>query len=93
MESGEVIALLIVGALGGSAAAIVTGMTKRKRQSNWMVNTFIGIIGALVGALLFDAFDFSPPDMLNHPITAAEILMAFVGAVIVIVVVDIIQKR
>ncbi len=92
METSEIVALLIVGALGGTAAGIVTGLTKRKRQAGWMVNTFIGILGAVVGALIFDALEFSPPEILNHPITAAEILTAFVGAVIVIVIADVIRR-
>jgi uncharacterized membrane protein YeaQ/YmgE (transglycosylase-associated protein family) len=92
MEAKEVISLIIIGALAGAAASSITGM-RTKQQSGWIMTTVIGILGALVGSILFDALKWTPPDILTDQITPAEILTAFVGAVIVIIVASFIQKR
>jgi uncharacterized membrane protein YeaQ/YmgE (transglycosylase-associated protein family) len=92
VEASELVALLIIGALAGSAAASLMGLRKSKK-GNWIYNTVIGILGAIVGTLLFDALKWNPPEILTHPITAAEVLIAFIGGVIVIIVVSIIGER
>ncbi len=93
MTAAQAVALIIIGALAGTAAASLTGMVKRGRHhTTWLYNTLIGILGALVGSILFDAIKWTPPEFLNEPITAAEILTAFVGALIVIVVAGYVRR-
>lgn len=89
--AADIIALLLVGALGGSAAAALVGRTSRKTP-NWLYKTGLGVIGALVGSLLFDFINWTPPEILNEPITAAEILTAFVGALVVIFVAGFVKR-
>lgn len=90
--AADIIALLIIGALGGSAAAAITGRRKSKSTPDWLYKTGLGIIGAVVGSLLFDLLDWVPPDILNKPITAAQILTAFVGALVVIFVAGFVKR-
>jgi uncharacterized membrane protein YeaQ/YmgE (transglycosylase-associated protein family) len=92
MDASEILALIIVGLLAGSAAAAVMGLRwlgrfRRKGRGSWLYYTVIGVVGALVGQLLFQTLDISLPDLFSATITVAEIVIAFVGAVIVILVV------
>jgi uncharacterized membrane protein YeaQ/YmgE (transglycosylase-associated protein family) len=84
MEIGEIIALIIVGALAGTAAASMMGM--RGKSSRLIRNTIIGIIGALVGGFLFELLDISLPEVLDASISLADVIVAFIGAVLVIFV-------
>jgi uncharacterized membrane protein YeaQ/YmgE (transglycosylase-associated protein family) len=81
------VALLIVGLVAGTSAAIVfeRGVSARSR---WLRNLVIGIIGAFLGKLIFDALDLTDkiPNILTGTLTAADILIAFVGAAILIVI-------
>lgn len=92
MTASEAIALILIGALAGTAAASVTGFNRRK-QSGWIITTIIGILGAVVGSVLFDALNWTPPDVLNATITAAQILTAFVGAIVVIIIASFVQRN
>lgn len=87
----DIVALLIIGALGGSAAAALAGRTS-KATPNWLYKTVLGVVGALVGSLLFDLIKWTPPEMLNKPITAAQILTAFVGALVVIFIAGFVKR-
>jgi uncharacterized membrane protein YeaQ/YmgE (transglycosylase-associated protein family) len=86
MELGEIIALIMVGVLAGTAAASVMGM--RGKGSRLIRNTIIGILGALVGGFLFGLLDISLPEILDASITLADAIVAFIGAVLVIFVLN-----
>ena len=90
MDAAEIVALLVVGALAGSAAASVMGSRRVRwrgqKAGRWVYYAVIGVLGALVGQLLLDAVDISMPDILSASITVADLVVAFVGAVIVIFV-------
>ena len=89
MSVGELVALLIVGALAGTAAAAVTG--KRKKESGeWLRNTIIGILGAFVGGFIFRALNVNIPESLS--ISLGDLIVAFIGAVLVIVLVDVLRR-
>jgi uncharacterized membrane protein YeaQ/YmgE (transglycosylase-associated protein family) len=81
------VALLIVGLVAGTAAAIVfeRGVSARSR---WLRNLLIGIIGAFLGKLIFDALNLNDkiPNVLTGTITTADILIAFIGAAILILI-------
>jgi uncharacterized membrane protein YeaQ/YmgE (transglycosylase-associated protein family) len=93
MELGEFLALIVVGALSGATAASVMRLGKSRGLGSWLQNTFVGILGALVGGLIFRALDLDLPDFLSEPITLADLLVAFVGAVVVIIVAGFVRKR
>jgi len=94
METSEIIARIIVGALAGAAAASVMGMRGRSKSSMtvWLRNTIIGIIGGLVGGFLLGVLDVDLPEFLDAAITLADLLIAFIGAIIVIFLVGLIRK-
>lgn len=86
-ESGELVALLIIGALGGTAAASVFKLDSKGRRVAALVrNTLIGVLGAIVGSVIFRALEIDLPDLLEQSISLADVLVAFVGAVVVIFV-------
>jgi uncharacterized membrane protein YeaQ/YmgE (transglycosylase-associated protein family) len=90
--TGELLALLIVGALAGSGAASVLGLDKSGRRLTVLVrNVIVGVLGAFVGSALFRALDIDLPDILNESISLADVLVAFVGALMVIVVAGLIR--
>ena len=95
MEASEILALIIVGLLAGSAAASVMGSSWVRRKSSksgrWLYFAVVGVLGALVGQLLFNALDIELPDLLSATITVADIVVAFVGAIVVLVVVRFLQ--
>lgn len=94
MDLGQIIALVIVGALAGTAATSVLGgrFLKGKKSNDLLRNTVIGVLGAVVGGFLFRALDISLPDALSKGITVADIVVAFVGAMVVIVAASIIGR-
>lgn len=83
---GDLIALLIIGFIAGTAAAGLVGSRSSTRL--WLRNGFIGVLGAFLGTLIFDALDITDdiPEFLTGTITVADILIAIVGAIILIVV-------
>ena len=95
MEASEILALIIVGLLAGSAAASVMGTSWARRKGSkggrWLYFAVIGVLGALVGQLLFSALDIELPELLSASITVADIAVAFVGAVLILVVVRFLQ--
>jgi uncharacterized membrane protein YeaQ/YmgE (transglycosylase-associated protein family) len=90
MELGQIIALIIIGALAGSAAS---SLFKRSKRNNLLVSTIIGVLGAVVGGFLFDAVGINPESgILAASISLGSVVAAFVGAIIVLVVVGLIQR-
>lgn len=82
----NLIALLIIGFIAGTAAAGLVG--RRSSTRLWVRNGIIGVLGAFLGTLIFDLLDITDdiPDVFMGTITVADILMAIVGAVVLIVV-------
>ena len=95
MSGEEILTRIIVGALAGTAAASLMGLRRKSRGgfTFWVRNTLIGILGGLVGGFLLGVLDVDLPDLLDAGITLADLLIAFIGAIIVIFVVGIIQRR
>ncbi len=93
MDLGQIIALIIVGALAGTAATTLLGKRFGGKKSNDLIrNTVVGVLGAVVGGFLFNALDITLPDALSKGITVADVVVAFVGAVVVIVAASIIGR-
>jgi uncharacterized membrane protein YeaQ/YmgE (transglycosylase-associated protein family) len=84
MALGEILALILVGALAGTAAATLTG----QRKSGWLRNTLIGILGALLGGFIFDALDIGLSGAFSAAITLADLIVAVIGALIVIFIIE-----
>jgi uncharacterized membrane protein YeaQ/YmgE (transglycosylase-associated protein family) len=89
----DLIALIIIGFVAGSTAAM---LFERRRDSNamWVRNIIIGVIGAFIGAFLFDQLGLRDdiPGILMGEITPADILVAFVGAAVLMLIAAVIRR-
>ena len=62
--------LLLLALIAGTAASQLIG-----GRRDTLFNTLIGIIGSLIGAILFRLLDLELPGALNRRITLAEVLI------------------
>ena len=87
----DLLTLLVAGLISGTASAAVTGTRGAGRR--WLRNLLIGVLGAIIGVFLFDALDLIDdlPSALASTITLAELFIAFVGGVILIMLVRFIR--
>jgi uncharacterized membrane protein YeaQ/YmgE (transglycosylase-associated protein family) len=86
---GEVLVWLIVGALAGSVAGMLVTF-KKEGLGRW-TNLGVGLVGAVVGGLLFNAFkiDLGLGDL---KVTGEDLVSAFVGSLVVIGVWALVRK-
>ena len=78
---GQIITWLIVGLLGGSAAAIVV---KRERSGfGLLANLALGSVGAMVGGAVFHVFRIFP-GLDSIAVSFRDILSAFLGSLAVL---------
>jgi uncharacterized membrane protein YeaQ/YmgE (transglycosylase-associated protein family) len=75
--------------LGGIAGWLASIITKRNDQMGCITNIIAGIVGAAVGGWVFGLFGGQGVTGFNLP----SLLVAFVGAVIVLAVVNLIFRR
>ena len=75
--------------LGGIAGWLASIITKRNDQMGCITNIIAGIIGAAVGGWVFSLFGGQGVTGFNLP----SLLVAFVGAVIVLAVLNLIMGR
>jgi len=81
-----IISWIVLGGIAGWLASIIT---KRNDQMGCITNIIAGIIGAAVGGWVFSLFGGQGVSGFNLP----SLLVAFVGAVIVLAVVNLIFGR
>ncbi len=72
-----IITWIILGALAGWIASIITGTNA---QVNGWMNIVVGIIGAFIGGLILQLFGGGTPTGLNLP----SLLTAILGAVVLL---------
>jgi uncharacterized membrane protein YeaQ/YmgE (transglycosylase-associated protein family) len=72
-----IITWIILGALAGWIASLITGTDKRV---NGIMNVVIGVIGAFIGGLILQILGASVPTGFN----AASLLTAVLGAIILL---------
>jgi uncharacterized membrane protein YeaQ/YmgE (transglycosylase-associated protein family) len=86
----EVIAWLIVGALAGSLAGMIV---KRHRAGfGRIINLAVGLIGAVIGGVLFKLFHLSLGVVGSITITSEEVVESFIGALIFLAIVWFVRK-
>jgi uncharacterized membrane protein YeaQ/YmgE (transglycosylase-associated protein family) len=81
-----IISWIVLGGIAGWLASIIT---KRNNQMGCITNIIAGVIGAAVGGWVFSLFGGQGVTGFNLP----SLLVAFVGAVIVLAVVNLIFGR
>ena len=79
------ISLIIVGALAGWIASMMTG---NNRSMGLIANVIVGIVGAYIGTFVLDYFGISGITGLN----LWSILVSVLGAIILLFVINIIKK-
>ena len=90
MSVGQLVTWGIIGLLAGSLAGL---LVKRKREGfGWLTNLVFGLIGALVGGTIFDRLGINLGlEMIT--IDLNQIVAAFVGALLVIIVASFVESQ
>jgi uncharacterized membrane protein YeaQ/YmgE (transglycosylase-associated protein family) len=90
-DVGAVITWAIIGLIAGFLA----GALVRGRRFGLITSIIVGLVGALVGGFLFTILKIPVPPILQNTISIrwADIIVAFVGAVIVLLLLGLIWRR
>ena len=86
----QIIVWIIVGALAGS----LTGMIVKRSKEGFgkYMNFGIGLVGALIGGLLFELFNINL-GLGSISVSFEDILAAFIGSLIFLIIIWIVQKQ
>ena len=80
---------LLFGALVGWLASMVM---RTDAQQGALLNIVVGIVGAFVGGLVFNFLGIGGSSLNNNNFSLGGLLVAFVGAVILLAVVNLVQR-
>jgi uncharacterized membrane protein YeaQ/YmgE (transglycosylase-associated protein family) len=87
IQVGQLIAWLLIGAMAGALAGYVV----RGRGYGLLGNMLIGLVGAVIGGVIFNLLNIN---LAGWPtVSLADLLVAFVGAVILIAVARAVGRR
>jgi uncharacterized membrane protein YeaQ/YmgE (transglycosylase-associated protein family) len=75
----QIIVWLIIGAVGGTLAGALVRW--QRAGFGWWTNLGIGLVGALVGGILFHLFGILP-ELASIAISLRDIVSAFVGSML-----------
>ncbi|MBN1919361.1 MAG: GlsB/YeaQ/YmgE family stress response membrane protein [Verrucomicrobia bacterium] len=89
MTLGDVIVWLVVGGLAGSFVGML--VKREKKGFGHLANLAIGLVGAVIGGLIFELFkiDLKLGDL---AVTFEDLISAVLGAVLFMVALAVIQK-
>lgn len=79
---------LIAGALVGWLASLVM---RTDAQQGLLLNIVVGIVGAFLGGFVFSLLGFSGSSLNNNDFSLSGLLVAFVGAIILLAIVRLVQ--
>jgi len=85
----QVIVWIIVGLLGGSLAALM--ITRERKGFGILRNLGIGLLGALVGGLLFRLFGIFP-GLDRVAVSLRDVVAALIGSFLVLAVIGLWQR-
>jgi uncharacterized membrane protein YeaQ/YmgE (transglycosylase-associated protein family) len=85
----QLVVWLIIGAVAGWLAT----MLLKGRSMGQIMNILLGVLGAVVGGILFSALHITQLNFLDIKISLLDIIEAFIGAVIVLLVVGEVMHR
>ena len=80
---------LLVGALIGWLASMVM---RTDAQQGGLLNIVVGIVGAMLGGFLLPLLGFGGANINNNDFSVSGLLVAFVGAVILLAIVNLAQR-
>jgi uncharacterized membrane protein YeaQ/YmgE (transglycosylase-associated protein family) len=86
---GQLVIWLITGALAG----YIVGVLLRRRGFGPAGNVLIGLVGAVVGGLLFQLLGIQFTDMPTFTFSLADLLVAIIGALVLVVVLGLVTRR
>ena len=86
----QIIVWLIVGAIAGSLAGLIVKRTKQ--GFGWFTNLGIGLVGALIGGLLFRLFGIDL-GLGAISVSLEDIVAALLGSIVFLIVLRLIRKR
>ncbi|NWG17228.1 MAG: GlsB/YeaQ/YmgE family stress response membrane protein [Chloroflexi bacterium] len=89
MEIGQLIVWLITGALAGYLA----GLLVRRRGFGTIGNIVVGLLGALLGGVLFQLLNIHISGLPTFTFSLADLIVAFVGAVVLILIIGLVARR
>ena len=80
---------LLVGALIGWLASMVM---RTDAQQGGLLNIIVGIIGAMLGGFLVPLLGFGGSNINNNDFSLSGLLVAFIGAIILLAIVNLVQR-
>jgi uncharacterized membrane protein YeaQ/YmgE (transglycosylase-associated protein family) len=86
---GQLLVWIMVGAIAGFLA----GQIFRRRGFGTIGNVVVGLFGALLGGVLAQALNIRIPDMVKFEFTLGDIIIAVIGALILLIIMQLIQRR
>jgi uncharacterized membrane protein YeaQ/YmgE (transglycosylase-associated protein family) len=86
---GQLIVWIVIGALAGTVAARL--LTGRKRGFGWLGNLIIGLLGGLIGGIVFQLLNLRLTN-LSLTFTLDDLIAAFVGSLILILLIQLIRR-
>ncbi|MFZ4827204.1 MAG: GlsB/YeaQ/YmgE family stress response membrane protein [Phototrophicaceae bacterium] len=85
----QLIVWVIVGSMAGNAAGAL--LTLNQKGFGAGANLAIGLIGAIIGGVVFSFLDLTLP--FNFQISLEDIVSAFAGAVLLVVAMRLLRRR
>ncbi|HEX8642441.1 MAG TPA: GlsB/YeaQ/YmgE family stress response membrane protein [Allosphingosinicella sp.] len=86
----NLILALIIGGIIGWLASIVM---RTNAQQGLVLNIVVGIVGSLLGSFLLGGFFGAEGNIMNSPLSVPTLLAAFVGALILLAIVNLFTRR
>lgn len=80
---------LLFGALVGWLASM---LMRTDAQQGTLLNIVVGIVGAMLGGFLFPLLGFGGSNINNSDFSLGGLLVAFVGAVVLLAIVNLVQR-
>ena len=85
---GLIVALIIGGIIGWLASIVM----RTDAQQGILLNIVVGIVGSLIGSFLLGGFFGADGDIMSNPIDGGVLIAAFLGAVILLAVVNMFRR-
>lgn len=89
IDIGQLIVWLIIGSLAGFLA----GQVVRGRGFGVLGNMVIGLVGALIGGLIFELLNIEISGLPTFTFSLADLVVAFFGALILIALARVVRRR